>query len=273
MQKKAMLPGVLLLSALVLGGQVVRAQDSSLSVVIKATTERSSPNTGEDDPTPPIETSVTTLIKGNMEKQESRSDVSHNIVIVDKGQKKTTQLYEMGGRKFGYYSIDTGAHHQNGDSNAQRRRPNTDIQYTNETKTISGFNCKKAVATTTFGDRSMTTTIWYTTDLPFKHPIQVGRGGFGNFGMDQLNGFPIVTETTLPNGSTFKTTVTKVELNANISDSEFDIPRGYDVKPESERPRGGFGGGFGGGFRGGGGGGFGGGGGGFGGPPPGGGGN
>lgn len=248
-------------AASVLAGQ---AQDIP-PVIIRATTVMTPPDNGGDEPALPTETSTVIYVKGSFTKVESKSDRAHTITIIDKNAHKTTSLTEAGGRKSGYFSIDTA---QSTTDTSQRRRPATSLQYSDETKTILGYACKKAVATRTFGNRSMSTTIWYTTDFVLKSPIPMGGRGFGFGGFNDLNGFPMEYDVAAPNGMTIKYQVTKVEPNAKISDGDFDIPKGYDVKPESERPRGGFGG-FGG--PGGGGPGGGGGGGGFGGGPGGGG--
>jgi GLPGLI family protein len=224
------------------------------SVIIKATMVFTPRETGEDDPNPPQETNQVVYVKGSHIKSESKSDVNHTITIIDQDAKKTTQLYEQGGRKYGYFSIDTGAaatppvRRDSAGNVIQRPTPN--LQYVDSSKTIAGYACKMAIVTLNFGGRSMNTVIWYTKDLPLKKPIPTGGGGRGfNFGgVNNLDGFPMAFSTALPNGTTITYTVNKVDANANINDNEFDIPRGYDVKPESERPRGQFGGG---GFRGG----------------------
>ena len=255
MKKQFTLFSVLAVSGLILSVQKGQAQDTP-PVIIRATTVMTPPDNGGDEPALPTETSTVIYVKGPFTKVESKSDRAHTITIIDKNAHKTTSLTEAGGRKSGYFSIDTA---QSAGDTSQRRRPTTSLQYSDETKTILGYTCKKAVATRTFGNRSMSTTIWYTTDFVLKSPIPMGGRGFGVGGFNDLNGFPMEYDAALPNGMTIKYQITKVEQNAKISDSDFDIPKGYDVKPESERPRGGFGGPGGGGPGGGGGGGFGGG--------------
>jgi GLPGLI family protein len=249
MKKQVILSTLLLASCLTLQMKRGQAQDVP-SLIIHATTVNTPPDNG-DEPGLPSETSTVVYVKGGHIKTESKSDRAHTITIIDKGAKKTTSLTEAGGRKFGYYSIDTAGTVSRADS-GQRRRPSTNVQYSDDTKTVAGYTCKKAVTTTTFGNRTITSTIWYTPDFPLKEPIPSGGLRFLLMGFDQSKGIPLAAEATMSNGMTIDYHVTKVEQNANIKDSEFDIPKGYDVKPESERPRGGFGGGgFGGGrFRG-----------------------
>jgi GLPGLI family protein len=247
--KKIILLSVLLASGLTLQTMRTQAQDVP-PLIIHATTVNTPPDNGGDEPNLPSETATVIYVKGSHIRSESKSDRAHTITIIDKDAKKTTNLTEANGRKDGYYSIDTPRTVARVDS-GQRRRPSTDIQYSDDTKTIAGYTCKKAVSTTTFGPRTISTTIWYSTDFPLKEPIPMGGRGFGFGGFNQLKGFPLAFETVISNGPTIKYQVTKVEQNAKISDNEFDIPKGYDVKPESERPRGGGGFGGGGGFRGG----------------------
>ena len=247
MKKQTVLFSLLVASALTLQTKRSLAQEVQ-PLIIHATTEMVRPDNGGDDPNPPIETSTVIYVKGSHIKSESKSDFAHNVTIIDKDAKKTTTLSESNGRRSGYYSIDTPRTAPVvTDSNAQRR-PTTNIEYVDSTKTIAGFACKKAVVNTSFGGRQIVTNIWYTTDLPLKEPLPQGGRGFGAGGFSKLKGFPMAYDITMSNGFSMQYKVTKVELNAKVNDNEFDVPKGYDVKPESERPRGGgFGGG--GGFR------------------------
>src|ERR1700744_5696673 len=97
---------LLLLSLMAGASLALRAQDVP-PTIIKATQVFTPPDNGGDDPNPPQETNITVWVKGGHVKSESKSDVTHNITIVDKDAKKTTQLYENGGRKYGFFSIDT----------------------------------------------------------------------------------------------------------------------------------------------------------------------
>ena len=63
------------------------------------------------------------------------------------------------------------------------------------------------------------------------------RGGMSMMsvsGMEKLNGFPMEYETTRQNGMKISMVVTKVQLDADIDDKTFEIPKGYDIKPMSE---------------------------------------
>jgi hypothetical protein len=207
-------------------------------MIIKATTIFTPPDNG-DDPNPPQETNTVIYVKGAHIKSESKSETQHNIVIIDRDAKKTTQLYEQGGRKYGYFSVDTANHTPRVRTDSAGNplpRPRTNIDYQDSSKVIAGLNCKKAVATTNFGGRTLTTIIWYTKDLPLKQPLPTG-GRFNMGGMSQLDGFPVAYTITLPNGAVMQYQISKVDQNANINDNTFDIPKGYDLKPESERPQ------------------------------------
>ncbi len=218
-------------------------------IIIKATTIFTPPDNG-DDPNPPQETNTVIYVKGAHIKSESKSETQHTIVIIDRDAKKTTQLYEQGGRKYGYYAIDTPHTPKVRTDSAGNPlpRPRTNLDYQDSTKVIAGLTCKKAVATTNFGGRTVTTVIWYTKELPLKQPLPTG-GRFNLGGMNTLDGFPVAYTTTLPNGAMLQYQISKVDQNATINDNTFDIPKGYDIKPESERPQFNFQGG--GGFRGG----------------------
>jgi hypothetical protein len=58
--------------------------------------------------------------------------------------------------------------------------------------------------------------------------------GMAPQGMDKLNGFPMEYEFSRQNGMKVHMVVTKVQLDAEIDDKTFVIPKGYDIKPMSE---------------------------------------
>jgi GLPGLI family protein len=99
------------------------------------------------------------------------------------------------------------------------------IKYTDETKTVAGYNCHKAEVTVTGKDgQPYTSNVYYTEDLP------AYAGGSGQF--KGLKGFPL--EYTMKqqgmNISMAATSVTKQSL----SDDTFTVPSGYKVMTQDE---------------------------------------
>jgi hypothetical protein len=52
-------------------------------------------------------------------------------------------------------------------------------------------------------------------------------------GLDQINGFPMEYESVRENGFKLHMVVLKVQVDAAIDEKTFEIPKGFDVKPQS----------------------------------------
>lgn len=103
----------------------------------------------------------------------------------------------------------------------------TEVQLLDESKTILGYNCKKAVVTTEDGTE---TTFWYTED------IQVNKRG-QNYLNEKVPGFPLEYEI-LQGGMIIKMVATSFEkkLDKKKAKSIFnmEIPEGYTEKTMEE---------------------------------------
>jgi GLPGLI family protein len=216
-----------------------------------------------------MESKNTIYYKGDLVKTYSQSDFGNNTVIVDKKNKKTTTLIEAMGRKTGFYSteedeqamrdnmqkrMDSVRQARGNTDSARNNRQQGDVEIINteETKKIAGYNCRKAMLKTTSRQGEVNeTTVWYCPDLatPAGYPVmgntaggggfarsmRGGRGGFGGIqGLEKINGFIMGYEMSRPNGFKMQTEVTSIEVNPDIDDKVFDIPKGYDLKPMSE---------------------------------------
>jgi GLPGLI family protein len=97
-----------------------------------------------------------------------------------------------------------------------------DIKYTDETKQIAGYACKKAVITTTGKDgQPQTVDVYYTDQLPSY------EGKDGEY--KGLKGFPLEF-TSINRGMTIKFSASSVKKQA-LSDDTFAIPDGYQMMP------------------------------------------
>lgn len=219
-----------------------------------------------------MEASSTLTVSGDMSKVESVSDFGNNTVITDHKARRTTTLTEAMGRKIGFYSTpeDEKIMRARMDSmrNARRDDPARDarrdslqragftfgqpskpeIEYTTETRKIAGLECRKAVIRTKNQRGEVTENIvWYAPDfrMPEGVGFSAGQGGSGGRGggmsamlgmpgLDQLQGFPMEFQTERGNGFKSHMVVTKVQLDANVDDKAFEIPKGFDLKPMSE---------------------------------------
>jgi GLPGLI family protein len=202
-----------------------------------------------------MEANTTMYYRGDFSKVESTSDFGNNIIINDRKNKKTTTLTEAMGRKVGFYSTeeDEQAMRSRMDSARNARRDSLEkagipiskpakpeIEYTNETKKIAGYSCKKAIIKSKNQRGEVnSTTVWYCPDFKMTEGFSFGGGGGGRGmmsmagvnGLDQIEGFPMEYQIERTNGMKMHMMVTKVQLDAVIEDKVFEIPKGYDIKP------------------------------------------
>ncbi len=115
-----------------------------------------------------------------------------------------------------------------------KARANTkmDYEYTNETKSIAGYNCKKVVvkATDLETDEESTVTLWVTEELGLGDEINYAQ-------YPGLKGYPLSTEAkTEYDGTeiTVITTATKVTPNKKVKPTEFLLPS--DAKDLKDAP-------------------------------------
>lgn len=224
------------------------------------------------------ETKFVTFLKGDKIKTTIKSEMGRSAVYRDNTQKSTTTVMEVMGSKNGFVITDDEqadmqrkrdsmmALRRNKDTSVKAvntERPNftTDISYTNESKKIAGFNCKKGYLITTrlLGIKD-SAAFWYCPEFKLENVSYTG--GLNNIpmmsnmapnlnGLDKVEGFVMAYETKMRRNRTLTVEVTKVELDKKIEDKEFDIPKDIEIKPMKEMQNMFRGGGGNGGFRGG----------------------
>lgn len=208
------------------------------------------------------ETKTTTWLKNDQLKTLSESEMSVSTIYRDNSKKLTTTIMEMMGKKTGFYTTDADQEEMRKriDSMMQSRSENvmsnlegnnikeTNIEYVDETKKISGVVCKKAFIISTRGNgKKDSTLVWYNPEVKLEGLTQPGGGsaGFGGFGaatsttsglnaMHNLNGFPMQYERKMGRGRVMTVLVTKLVLDKSIDDKEFVIPKDIEVKSMKE---------------------------------------
>ncbi len=265
----------ILLSAMVLGSLSAMAQPKMVSqATINTTTNVIAP---EDEDVTTLqsqggggggmfrnfgdgETKSVTQVKNDMVKTVIKSDMGRSTIIRNNQSKLTTTLIEMMGNKTGFYvtddeqaglrkSMDSMMQARSKDSAAVKKPdpapPTVDVVYTEESKKIAGYNCKKAYLVTSrlMGLVKDTAIVWYTPEFKVQNVSSVG-GGFSmammggpaaaTNNMDKIDGFVMGYETKMRRNRTMIVTVTKIDLAKEIADKEFDIPKDFDVKPMKE---------------------------------------
>jgi len=210
------------------------------------------------------ETKTTTWLKNDLTKTFSESEMGRTTVIRDNSKKLTTTIMEMMGKKSGFYATDEdqaemrkrmdsmmkGRGGQNVSFGGGANGPATyAITYLEESKKISGYNCKKAlVIGTRSNGRSDTTTVWYCPDFKIQNLPSTGgaAGGFGGFnvtagsnGLEDLNGFPMQYERNMNRGRHMTVEVTKLVIDKDVAEKEFEIPKDIEIKAMKDMQSGG----------------------------------
>lgn len=211
------------------------------------------------------ETKSTTWIKNDLVKTLLKSDIGRSTILRNNSTKITTTLLEIMGTKQGFYISDSEqvalrdsmrrSRMKNDSTRASQAppaEPEVEVSYSDETKKIAGYPCKKAyVITTRLLGVKDTVVTWYTSDIKFQYVTSTGGlSGFGNMGsvngLSKVNGFIMRYEMNMPRGRRMEVEVTKIETGKEIADKEFEIPKDFDIKPMKEMRnmfggRGGFG--------------------------------
>ncbi len=209
------------------------------------------------------ETKTTTWLKNDLTKTFSESEMGRTTVIRDHAKKITTIIMEMMGRKSGFYATDEdqAQMRKRMDSMMQSRggqnvsfsggsnTPATySVLYMDESKKIAGYACKKALIVAARSNRSDTTTVWYCPDFKLQNLASTGgaAGGFGGFnttsgptGMELLNGFPMRYERNMPRGRQMTVEVTKLVIDKEVADKEFEISKDIEIKAMKDMQNGG----------------------------------
>jgi hypothetical protein len=202
-----------------------------------------------------MESTSTLYYTEDRTKLESTSDFGNNTIITDRKERKTTTLIEAMGKKTGFYSTEEDEAAMKGrlDSIRNARRDSLqkmglpvaqpaapEIVYTEESKKIAGYSCKKAIIKTK--DRQGNTnesTVWYSPEFKLVNaPGSSGpRGGFmggpmmgGMTGLDKIEGHPMEYSMSRNNGMKMHMVVTKVQLDTPIDDKSFEVPKGFELK-------------------------------------------
>ena len=207
------------------------------------------------------ETKTTTWLKNDLVKTYSENEMSRSTVIRDNSKKITTTIIEMMGKKTGTYATDDdqAEMRKRMDSMMKSRGQNVSfgtantpatysVVYVDESKKVAGFACKKALIIATRSEKPDTTTVWYNTgfklqNLPSTGGTAAGFGGFGAAsgptGMDLLNGFPMQYERNMNRGRHMTVEVTKLVIDKDVADKEFEISKDIEIKPMKDMQNGG----------------------------------
>jgi GLPGLI family protein len=148
---------------------------------------------------------MTILIKGNKSRVEQSQMMGKNVIVSDMDQKNGFMEMDMAGQKL-RINISTEEFEQK-----SNQMPN--IEYLDETKTIAGYPCKKAIMKDENG--LLTMTVFYTEKITNKSQTEFAG----------LKGFPLQYSMKQQN-MTMEMTATEV-TKESISDDTFKKSDGY----------------------------------------------
>ena len=198
------------------------------------------------------ETKATTYLKNDMVKTVIKTDMGRTTIIRNNAIKLTTTLMEMMGNKNGFYitdddqvimrkKMDSMMQASRKDSAQHSTRPAAanpvEISYTNDTKKIAGYTCKKAyVITTKFLGLKDSVPVWYSPEIKLQNISSTGGlSGFGSMGtvngLDKIDGFVMGYEMNMRRNRKMVVEVTKIDITKEIADKEFEISKDFVVKP------------------------------------------
>ena len=207
------------------------------------------------------ETKTVTYIKNDLVKTNFKSESFRGSIFRDNLSKTTTTIFEIMGNKQGIKaSDDDQAEMIKKMDSTMKERAKKDtsfhykpravrtpvvpvISYTEESKKIAGYECRKAYIITDrlLGKDSLA--VWYTPEIKFPNLASTGgTSGLGNFGggnnFDNINGFVMQYEKSMPRGRKMEVKVTKIEIT-NVDDKEFVLPKDVEIKTMKEMSEGG----------------------------------
>lgn len=173
-----------------------------------------------------METKVT--FKNGKSLTEMTSMMFTNQTIID--EKGMTMLMEQMGNKFAVKQTKEEMEKEAAKSKDKPADPK--IEYINETKTIAGYECKKAIVTV-FGkdNKEEKTEVWYCDK--FENPNKEGKGR-GQMIMKGLNGVPFEYSGGGQGGMKIKM-VAKEVSTGSVPDSKFELStEGYKMMTMEE---------------------------------------
>ena len=159
----------------------------------------------------------TVYLKGTKSRTEMVSSLGTQATIIDGSKNSITILKEYGEQK--YLIQMTPADYKEINSKYE----NVSFTFSDDTKTIAGYKCKKAVGKLSDGTSFV---VWYTPDLiPENNEFQYANKSLPGLAMEYESSF-----------GNLKVTYTVSKINFNpVTASKFDLPKsGYRVMTYQE---------------------------------------
>ena len=163
---------------------------------------------------------MTVSVKGSKARTEMNVGGGTTVEILDYVAKTKVALINMMGQKFAIKQTAQEIEKENA------LQPKGTVSVTNETKSIAGYNCKKAIVTSDEDGVKSTFEVWFTEELGGKD------ANFDNPLYKDINGVMLEFLIKTPQ-ITMKLSATSVEKKA-VSAKDFEIPTDYTLTTQEE---------------------------------------
>jgi len=163
---------------------------------------------------------MTVSVKGSKARTEMNVGGGTTVEILDYVAKTKVALINMMGQKFAIKQTAQEIEKKNA------QQPKGIVNVTNETKSIAGYNCKKAIVTSDEDGVKSTFEVWFTEELGGKD------ANFDNPLYKDINGVMLEFLIKTPQ-ITMKLSATSVEKKA-VSAKDFEIPTDYTLTTQEE---------------------------------------
>jgi len=151
------------------------------------------------------------LFRGDKTKVEVAMPMGKTVVITDNKTGNAVMLMDMMGSKM---AMEMDKEQILKEKNEVEKPV---VQQTDESKKIAGLLCKKAIVTMQTKDGDFTFDAWFTKELNIKNSV--------NSQIEGIDGF-LMEFQTVQNGMSMKMSARSFE-KMDVSESEFEIPEGY----------------------------------------------
>jgi len=163
---------------------------------------------------------MTITVKGSKSKTEISTGMGNQTEIIDYTDKTKVALLDMMGQK---YAIKQTAEDIRKE---MEKEPTAKVEVTNETKSIAGYACKKAIVTAEQDGEKTVYEVWFTNEIGSKD------ANFDNALYKDIDGVLMEFLMTTPQ-ITMKFTVSSVDKKS-VSAKEFEIPAEYKLTTKEE---------------------------------------
>ncbi len=141
--------------------------------------------------------------------------------IYNDEEEKALQLNEAGGMKSATYMTPEELEEQGNEQNGGADAEDPDVEITDETMDIEGYECTKVILTTSTGK----TVLWVTDEIKFKPENS-------QFTVEDVDGFPLRIERDVENMGmkmTIVLTASKIKDEIKMKDPfNIEVPKGYE---------------------------------------------